>query len=225
MNRVDRLMAIVTTLQSRKYVPLQFLADKYGISTRTVYRDIRALHEIGIPIMFEDQKGYSVMQGFFLPPISLSLEEANALILISSLAQKFGDKSAQKHVDNAMVKIKSVLRHSDREQLDSLSSNIRVYAPESEDKLDILTNIQQAILEKKILNIEYTNNSGLGSKRDIEPIGFTFYNYQWHLIAWCWNRYAYRDFKLDQISNLITLETSFKKENHIDINQYIQSLT
>jgi predicted DNA-binding transcriptional regulator YafY len=80
MNRIDRLLGIVTTLQSRRVVSANFISTKYGISVRTVYRDIKAINEIGIPIGFENQQGYYIVKGFFLPPVSLTNEEANALI-------------------------------------------------------------------------------------------------------------------------------------------------
>ena len=85
MNRIDRLMGITTVLQSKKYATAEHLAEKFDISVRTVYRDIKALGEIGIPISFEPNKGYFVVQGYFLPPVSLTSEEANALCLIESL--------------------------------------------------------------------------------------------------------------------------------------------
>lgn len=95
MNRIDRLIAMLTTLQSKKYVTADFIADKYEISIRTVYRDLKALGEIGVPITFEDGRGYSILQGFFLPPVLLTSEEANALVLISSLSEKFADKTTK----------------------------------------------------------------------------------------------------------------------------------
>ena len=84
MNRIDRLFAILTLLQSKKYVPAEKIADKFRIRVRTVYRDIKALGESGIPISFEQYKGYFVVQGYFLPPVSFSTEEANAFLLMES---------------------------------------------------------------------------------------------------------------------------------------------
>lgn len=105
---------MLTTLQSKKYVTADFIADKYEISIRTVYRDLKALGEIGVPITFEDGRGYSILQGFFLPPVLLTSEEANALVLISSLSEKFADKTTKKHIENALNKIKAVLRTADK---------------------------------------------------------------------------------------------------------------
>jgi len=226
MNRIDRLVAILTTLQSRKFVTAEFIADKYEISERTVYRDLKALGEIGVPIDFEANKGYSILQGFFLPPISLTSEEANALILITTLSDKFADKTTRTNIENAISKIKSVLRKTDKDNADFLQSQIRIYkSPTETDSSDYLTAIQNSITNKQILFIEYTNNNSEKSQREIEPIGLTFYSNQWHLVAWCWKRKAYRDFKVNQITNLKKTSVNFRKTKHYDINEYIKSLS
>lgn len=226
MNRIDRLIAILTTLQSKKSVTADFLSDKYAISIRTVYRDLKALNEIGVPIVFEDNKGYSILESFFLPPVSLTSEEANSLILISSLSEKFTDKTTQGHVENAMSKIKAVLSSSNKDKADALQSQIRVYNPAPDkESTDFLTQIQDAITTQTGLYIEYLNNNGEQSTREIEPIGLTFYSNQWHLIAWCWKRAAYRDFKVARIKNLSPTHEPFKKKAHYSINDYIKSLT
>lgn len=225
MNRIDRLVAILTTLQSKKYVTAKFISGKYEISERTVYRDLKALGEIGVPIDFEPNKGYSILQGFFLPPIALTSEEANALILITTLSIKFSDKTTRTNIENAINKIKSVLRKTDKDKADYLQSQIRVYkSPTETDSSDYLTEIQKAITNKQILFIEYTNNNLENSQREIEPIGLTFYSNQWHLIAWCWKRRAYRDFKINQIASLKSRDENFRKTKHYDINEYIKSL-
>ena len=179
MNRIDRLVAILTTLQSRKYVTAQFIANKYEISERTVYRDLRALGEIGVPIDFEANRGYSILQGYFLPPISLTSEEANALVLITTLSDKFADKTTRTNIESAISKIKSVLRKTDKENADYLQSQIRIYkSPTERDSTDYLTVIQKSITSKQIIFIEYTNNNAEQSQREIEPIGLTFYSNQ-----------------------------------------------
>lgn len=225
MNRIDRLIAVLTTLQSKKYVSADVIAEKYDISLRTVYRDLRALGEIGVPISFENQKGYSISSGYFLPPVSLTSEEANAIILVTSLSERFADKTTKRHIEHAINKIKLVLRSSEQEKVSQLQSQIKIYNPVSETKQgDFLTDIQNAIINKHVLKIEYTNNDGQKSQREIESIGLTFYSSQWHLIAWCWKRNGYRDFKVHQINELTNNEKVFRKKNHYEINDYIKSL-
>src|SRR3546814_5921254 len=124
MNRVDRLFGILIALQSGKYTSLDWLADKYDISERTVYRDLRALSELGIPLSFEPLKGYCIVQGYFLPPVSFTSEEAGALVLMETLASGFADQSIREHYTNALNKVKAVLRSSqDRKSTRLNSSN------------------------------------------------------------------------------------------------------
>src|SRR5437868_15167126 len=110
MNRIDRLFGILTLLQSKKYVTAEKIADKFYISVRTVYRDIKALGEQGIPVSFEQGRGYFIVQCYFLPPVAFSSEEANDLLLMEQVVKGFADKSIRIHYSNALNKIKAVLR-------------------------------------------------------------------------------------------------------------------
>jgi predicted DNA-binding transcriptional regulator YafY len=225
MNRIDRLFGILTILQAKKYVTADQISDKFEISNRTVYRDIKALSELGIPVSFEQPKGYFIVQGFFLPPLSFTIEEANALILMTSLAEKFADKSITKYSKSALNKLLAVLRYGDKDKAEIISSNTRIYLADNE-KTDVeyLSIIQHSITDKIILDIEYTNNQGIFSIREIEPIGLAFYSNQWHLIAWCWKRNQYIDFKTRMISRLNSTSIPFKKKDHWSIDKYIKSL-
>lgn len=226
MNRIDRLISVLTTLQSKKFVTADYIADKYEISVRTVYRDIKALGEIGVPIDYEPQKGYTVLQGFFLPPVLLTSDEANALIMIAKLSERYTDKTIHKNVSNAIDKIKSVLKNSEKEKADLLQEKIGIYvSPETDHNRDYLTIIQNAIVDKQVLKISYVNNQNEASERETEPIGMSFYTNQWHLIAWCRIRHEYRDFKVLQIQKLENTGQPFKKENHFTLQEYINSLT
>src|SRR5262245_36547403 len=125
MNRIDRLLGIVTFLQSKKYVPAEKIAEKFGISIRTLYRDVKALCEQGIPVSFEPQRAYFIVQGYFLPPVSFTSEEANALLLMEGLVKSFGDKSIKTHYSNLLNKVRAVLRSPQKEKLDLMDSKIK----------------------------------------------------------------------------------------------------
>ena len=93
MNRIDRLHAILTHLQSKRLVTAQEIADRFNISLRTVYRDVKALDESGVPVIGEAGTGYTIMEGYRLPPVMFSREEASALLLGSKLAERFADEA------------------------------------------------------------------------------------------------------------------------------------
>jgi predicted DNA-binding transcriptional regulator YafY len=225
MNRIDRLLGILTLIQSKKFVPAEKIADKFHISIRTVYRDIKALVELGIPVSFENQKGYFVVQGYFLPPVSLTTEEANALLLSESLVYGFADRSIQTHYSSALNKVKAVLRSSQKEKLDILDESIKMQMhPNLTLNFEYLSVLQNAIAAKTTIEIDYKNNKEEISKRQAEPIGLIFYAFSWHLIAWCQMRNDYRDFKVARILRLTNTGIPFKKTSHIDLNDYMKSL-
>jgi len=223
MNRVDRLMSIMLTLQSKKFVTTKALSEKYELSERTIYRDIKALDEIGVPIYFEPNKGYGLMEGYFLPPLTFTVEEANALLLLQSLADKFADKSILLKSNSALEKIKAVLKYNDWKKYEEITAKLEVYIPDNTNhKNDFLSKIQNAILEKSNLRISYIDNNNNKTLREIEPLGLIFYTNQWHLLAWCNSRQDYRDFKVKSINQLSTSSKHFTKEHSFTIQEYMK---
>jgi predicted DNA-binding transcriptional regulator YafY len=225
MNRIDRLLGILTLLQSKKFVHAEKIADKFHISVRTVYRDIKALVELGFPVSFETGKGYFVVQGYFLPPVAFSSEEANALLLTESLVYGFADKSIQKHYSSALNKVKALLRSSQKDRLEVLDDSIKMQMhPNLTLNYEYLSLLQNAIAAKLIIEIEYKNLKEEVSKRQLEAIGLIFYAFSWHLIAWCHARKDYRDFKVSRISRLRNTDIPFKNISHIAISEYMKQL-
>ncbi len=225
MNRIDRLFGILILLQSRKYVTAEKIAHQYGISTRTVYRDIKALSEQGIPLSFEQYKGYFIIQGYFLSPISFNSDEANALLLMERFLDGFADKSINQHYTTALNKVKAVLRTAQKEKLESLNENIKLQLPARlKNDFEYLSVLQNAIAEKCIIEIGYKNNKEEVSIRKIEPIGLIFYAFSWHLIGFCHLRNAYRDFKISNIRNVNVSSQAFQKTPHITLNEYMKLL-
>jgi len=225
MNRIDRLLGILTLLQTKKYVTAEAIADKFEISVRTVYRDIKALHEQGVPVSFEQHKGYFIVEGYFLPPVSFSSAEASALLLMETMVQGFADKSIGKHYTSALNKVKAVLRSSEKEAIDRLSQHTRFQFPACFIKdTAFLSILQQSIISKTILELEYSNTKNEVSSRRVEAIGLIFYAFAWHLIAWCHLRQDYRDFKVSRILKVKATSQGFQKQDHIALNEYMHAL-
>lgn len=225
MNRIERLFGILVLLQSKKYVTAEAISDKFGISVRTVYRDVKALIEQGIPVSFEQHRGYFIVQGYFLPPVSFSFEEASALLLMENLVYGFTDRSVQKNYSSALNKVKAVLKSSQKEKIEALEKKIKLQLPSRfTNDSDYLTVLQQTISSKHIVEIEYRNNNNEVSKRMVEPIGLIFYAFSWHVIGWCHMRQDYRDFKIVRILKVKDAGTPFTKEDHISLNDYMKLL-
>jgi predicted DNA-binding transcriptional regulator YafY len=225
MNRIDRLFGILTLLQSKKFMTGEKIAEKFNISVRSVYRDIKALNEQGIPVSFEPHRGYFIVNGYFLQPVSFSTEEANALLLMESIVSAFADKSIQQHYSTALTKIKSVLRSSQKDSVERLSENIKLQVPPCfVQNFNYLTSIQHAISSQKILEIGYTNKQEEVSTRKMEPIGLVFYALSWHLIGWCHNKKDYRDFRVSRILRVQCTDEPFTIQKHIPLDDYMKLL-
>lgn len=225
MNRIDRLFGILTLLQSKKYVTAEKIADKFNMSVRTVYRDIKALCEQGIPISFEQQKGYFIVQGYFLPPVAFTTEEANAFLLMEAIVHGFADKSIQTHYASALNKVKAVLHSTEKEKIEHLAHNIKLQIPERlKQDFEFLSLLQIGISSKTIMVIEYKNNKSEISQREIEAIGLIFYAFSWHVIAWCHLRKEYRDFKVSRLVQIKKTDSPFTISKHIDLSDYMKEL-
>lgn len=225
MNRIDRLFGILTLLQSKKFVPAEKIAEKFNISIRTVYRDIKALCEQGIPISFEQYKGYFIVQGFFLPPVSFTSEEANALLLMETMATGFADNSIHKHYSAALNKVKAVLKGPQKDRLEFLNNNIKLQMPSCfYTGFDYLSPLQNAISSRTSIEMEYQNNKSEVSKRYADPIGLIFYAFSWHVIAWCHMRKDYRDFKVQRILKMRNTDEPFQKQDHIELSEYMKMI-
>jgi predicted DNA-binding transcriptional regulator YafY len=212
-------------MQAKKYVSAEQIAGKFGISVRTVYRDVKALGEQGVPVGFVQGKGYFVVQGYFLPPVSFTTDEANALLLIEQLVRGFSDNSIRKQYASALAKVRSVLHSKQKETLENLDENIRLQLPSRlNHDFSYLSALQQAISAKTLIRLDYCSISGETSRRVAEPIGLVFYAFSWHLIAWCHLRRDYRDFKISRILEVRPLDLPFEKADHISMNDYMKML-
>jgi len=116
MTRLTRLTNILLHLQSKRVVKSQELADKFSISQRTVYRDIKALEEAGVPIIGEVGAGYSLMDDYRIPPVMFTEQELNALLTAQQLIKNQSDKSLQENFDDLTFKIKALLKYSAKEK-------------------------------------------------------------------------------------------------------------
>tara|TARA_R110002072_G_scaffold19684_17_gene72663 strand:+ start:4071 stop:5027 length:957 start_codon:yes stop_codon:yes gene_type:complete len=227
MNKFDRVISLLVVLQSKKIVRAQDLAERFQVSLRTIYRDIRSLETAGIPIISEAGVGYSIMPGYHLPPVMFSQQEASAMITAEKLLEKMVDSKTADSYKSAMIKVKSVLRTEEKEAANNLSDYIEVFRPPwapIKEEIQGLQKIFQSVLSKKVLKITYkagyTNEI---SEREIEAIGVFFSNDKWYLIAFCRLRNAYRSFRLDRIQKLEIGNQHFQ-DKHPILKEYLNSL-
>lgn len=205
MLRLDRLQSILIQLQSGKIVRAKDIADRFGISLRTVYRDIQSLEESGVPIIGEAGLGYSLADGYRLPPVQFTQPEAAALLTGSKLAETLTDAKTAMDYQSAMFKIKAVLRNTEKETIEYLSTRISVlpspYLPEKKEKY--LPALMECIRDSKCAFMRYkAQYKEEENARTIEPAGLFFLTGNWYMVAFCHLRNDYRHFRCDRILEL-----------------------
>ncbi len=227
MNRLDRLQAILIQLQSKRIVKAQEIADRFEISLRTVYRDIRSLEESGVPIGADAGVGYYLAENYTLPPVMFTHEEASALIFGEKLIEKMSDARVNRDFESAIMKIKAILRPTEKDLFEKLHSHIAVYSGSREDgrhSSHYLYELQHAIANKQVLRIRYQAQSSDESLlRDVESVGLCNYSNRWHLIAWCRLRAGYRDFRVDRILSLNVLDEFYQDKNLLSLDEYMEA--
>jgi len=220
--RLSRLTSILTILQTKRVITSTELAKRFGVSIRTIYRDIRALESSGVPILTEEGKGYSLVEGYRLPPVSFTELEANSLITAEHLVLANSDKSLIENYISALSKIKSVLRHETKEKVDLLSNRIYVWQGSVEEmQSKHLSTLQLAITNYTLIRIKYqTVEHKVISDRILEPFGtFRFDENNWLLVAWCRLRNDFRNFRVDNIKQIEVLNEKFEAHN-MTIEEY-----
>ncbi len=231
MNRTDRLLAIMLQLQARGTARAQDLADHFETSKRTIYRDIEALCEAGVPVVATPGRGYALMEGYFLPPLSFGVDEAMTLLLGSDfVAQRF-DPQYRAAAGTARSKIEAVLPQRHRDELADLRASLYVIGgdtsqlPSAEVQL-LLGQLRRAILERKTVRFRYHSRQATTSavlspestdenraenrkERRADPYSLAHAGGAWYLLAYCHQRRDIRNFRLDRIEALATTAATF----------------
>lgn len=213
IKRISRIIAILTQLQTKKIVTSTALSKYFGVSSRTIFRDLKALEQAGVPIFTQEGKGFSLMEGYKIPPVMFTENEASALVTAEKLMLKNRDSSLVKEYAGAINKVKAVLGQSTKEKVELLSNRIAISPViQGNSTSNSLTLIQNALTSFNVLKISYlSEHKKQETERKIEPFAL-YYSLQesWTLIAYCRLRKDYRMFRLDRILKIELLESNFK---------------
>ncbi|MBC8032732.1 MAG: YafY family transcriptional regulator [Chitinophagaceae bacterium] len=208
--RLSRLTAILIQFQTKRILTSTELASRFSVSIRTIYRDIRALEQAGVPILTEEGRGYSLMEHYRLPPVMFTDSQANALILAEQLVLKNKDASFIKDYSEAIDKIKAVLRHSVKDKVNLLADRTRFSQNvNSERSSNNISELQFALTNFNLTRIKYANEAEKTTDRLIEPFALLSTQENWLLVAWCRLRNEFRYFRLDRISKMEILSEKF----------------
>ncbi len=213
LKRLTRLTAILTQLQTNKGVTAKVLAEKYEVSTRTIYRDIKALERAGVPIVAEEGKGYHLMEGYRMPPVMFTEKQANALILAEQLVLQNPDASFVKDYTEAIEKVKAILNYSIQDKANLLTDRTTYKQVINRKRSsENLSDLQHALTNYHVVQIAYVNKEEMSTVRLIEPFALLS-SENWYLIAWCRLREEFRFFRLDRIQRVEIRSEKFEAHN------------
>lgn len=213
-------------LQGRRVVRAEDIARRFEVSLRTVYRDVSALSEVGVPIVAEAGVGYSLMKGYYLPPIMFTENEAAALGIAGMALSKASDASVEQSMQSALSKVRAALPQSQKDRLERVEQSVKFgwgSGGSSNDGGARLLDVQACVCDSRALRIAYrTGGREEAGVRVVEPLGLIHYLDKWHLIAWCRLRGAYRDFRLDRIEKLEILSERVQRRQDFSLDVYLE---
>ncbi len=227
MNRTDRLVAMVLFLQGRRVVRAEDLAARFEINIRTVYRDIAALGEAGVPISGEAGVGYCLMKGYQLPPVMFTAEEASAFFVGGELVKQFTDASLQGPMASALDKLRAVLPRERQDQVEKLISRTIVRGQMGRATPEVaaqrwMVTVQQGVVLRRVLRMTYRGaDRDEDTQREVEPLGVVFYGGAWSMVAWCRLRKDIRHFRVDRIKRLELLPVTFPPREDFSLSEYM----
>lgn len=201
MRRADRLFQIVQLLRRRRtVVTAARLAERLGVSERTIYRDIEALQHAGTPIDGEAGVGYRLRPEYDLPPLMFNRDEIHAIVIGVRIASQVGDRQLARASESVLAKVAAILPPD----LAPILSDAHFYVPpvsRMRARTDALLVVREALTEKRTMSIAYADENGRASERVVRPLGVFFWGRTWTLAAWCEARDAFRNFRVDRISS------------------------
>lgn len=228
LNRTERLFATILLLQNRPNMSSRDLAEHFGVSRRTVFRDLRALSESGVPLTYADGGGYEILEGYQLPPLMLSAREAATLLIGTEFMKLQPDASLREDADQVGMKIQSVLPKPIREFIEELKASTvldpywlhSVQSSRAEDgrwyKLSEAVARQRAVLMKY-----FVKSRNEVTQRTVNPLGLVYYTDHWNLIAYDRLRDDIRNFRLDQIQSMYVLSERFDRPPGFDLTEHL----
>jgi predicted DNA-binding transcriptional regulator YafY len=222
--RISRLTAIAMQLQTKRLLTAAYLSDRFGVSVRTIYRDIKALEQAGVPVLTVEGKGFTLMDGYRVPPIMFTEAEAAALITAEQLIMHSTDASLAHEYQKATEKVRAVLQQSTRQRMEVLTDRIAVSPALKQSELSqSLSIIQKALTAYLVLRIDYhARHSDAITVREVEPFALYYSGQEsWLLIAYCRLRRDFRMFSLDRITSVKILDEVFEP-HQLTLAEYLR---
>lgn len=217
MNRIDRLLAIILLLERKGRQRAEDLSAAFEVTKRTIYRDIQSLMEMGVPIVSMTGYGYSLTDGYFLPPLRFTTDEAFTLVLGSDFVAQNLDVNYRLAAQAARHKIETIMPEALRHEIDDLQDSIGFLraSPEFNSlEMRYLPVLRRAIIEKRTVRLHYRKRRGhepqnVVSEREVDPYGLKQQGEAWYMIGFCHRAREVRNFRLSRIQAVQLMSKTF----------------
>ncbi len=222
MRRADRLFQIVQHLRGGRLVTARMLADRLEVSERTIYRDIADLQSTGVPIDGEAGVGYLMREGFDLPPLMFTRDEIVALVAGARMVRAFGGAQMARAAEEALVKIGAVLPEPEKARI----ARTEIHMPDwvvSDEQRKLIDVLERAVEARDVLAVEYCDEAGKPSTRDVRPLGLWFWGKVWTLVAWCELRNDFRAFRIDRMAGITPAGRTFRPERGKQLTDFYRT--
>jgi predicted DNA-binding transcriptional regulator YafY len=213
MSRAGRLFQLMDALRGNRLpVTAKTLAERLGVSERTIYRDMQTLAELGAPVEGSAGVGYLLRSGFFLPPLMFGADELEALVLGARWVRRQGDPALAAAASNALAKIATATPKDLRDEMAETS----LWVPLMEEPVHDawVQPAREAIRRQRKLRIAYSDGRGAVSERVVWPFALAFFEGKRLLAAWCELRRANRHFRIDRIAHAETMDERYATPRH-----------
>lgn len=220
MLKTERLLETVFLLLDKRKVTAEALAARFGVSKRTVLRDMESLALAGIPIYSRQGKegGFSLMETFILDKSLLTAEEQKEILSALETMKTF----TENHTEKLLVKLKGIFS-SPEARTDWLEVDFSRWGKKTGDseKFNLL---KSCILKRQPVAFVYSGTSGKTENRQAYPLKLVFKKNTWYLQGFCPDKNDYRIFKLNRLRELSVLPGSFEDKYHpplLDTSEYV----
>lgn len=202
--KIARLLEITTLLLNRRTVTSRELAERFGVSSRTIYRDVEALSAAGVPIYMSKGNGggISLMENYILSKTLLSDQESGSILL----ALKTLQATQYPEIDKILDKIKAVFKNTQANDWVDVDFLRWGSAPNEQDKFN---GIKHAIVNRQVVTFDYVNADGDRGNRAVEPLKLFYKGASWYLVAYCRRRKSHRLFRISRIKNVMVTNETF----------------
>lgn len=226
MNSSERRLKLILLLQrpGRKKT-VQELADIFGVSRRTIFRDFNALSEINVPIKYDRYTGYGLVEGYKMPPLMFNSKELATIMVGLNFVKSQVDQQMVRDAIGVELKIKNVLPNELKTLMTSLEEHTIVdpylrYNSNQKKGGDWYL-ISAAIADKKRMQFTYTTKAGSRTTRKIDPYLLVYFQDHWNVVGWSHRRGDIRSFILDRIVSPVILEENWLPKPKMSVDSLI----